>query len=203
MLSAWIDGGDDKMARTPSTMLELGTSAPDFVLPEPATGKTISLSDYLGKPLLVVFICNHCPFVLHIVDKLAELAKTFSGDGVQFVAINSNDVANYPDDAPQKMPAMSERFGLDFPYLFDESQEVAKAYRAACTPDFYLFDADHRLVYRGQFDDSRPGNDEPVTGEDLADAIKAVLASLPPLTEQKPSLGCNIKWKAGNEPDYF
>ncbi len=191
------------MARTPSTMLELGTPAPGFSLPEPATGKTVSLSDFLGKPLLVVFICNHCPYVLHIADKLAELAKVFSSKGVQFVAINSNDVVNYPDDAPEKMPAMGERFSFDFPYLFDESQAVAKAYRAACTPDFYLFDADHSLAYRGQFDDSRPSNDEPVTGEDLVDAIKALLANLSPLSEQKASLGCNIKWKTGNEPDYF
>lgn len=191
------------MARTPSTMLELGTPAPDFNLPEPATGKRIGLRDFTGRPVLVVFICNHCPYVLHIADKLAEVAKTFQQSDVEFVAINSNDVANYPDDSPEKMPAMSERFGFTFPYLFDESQEVARAYQAACTPDFYLFDADHRLVYRGQFDDARPRNEEPVTGSDLSDAIKALLANMPPIDEQKPSLGCNIKWKAGNEPDYF
>jgi len=191
------------MARTPSTMLELGTAAPAFALPEPATGKTVSLDAFAGSPLLVVFICNHCPYVLHIADRLAELAREFQSQGVKFVAINSNDVANYPDDSPEKMGAMSERFGFSFPYLFDESQEIAKAYRAACTPDFFLFDAEHVLVYRGQFDDARPRNDEPVTGADLADAIRAVLANLPLLTEQKPSLGCNIKWKSGNEPDYF
>jgi peroxiredoxin len=191
------------MARTPSTMLELGTRAPAFSLPEPATGKTVSLADFAGRPLLVVFICNHCPYVLHIADKLAEVARTFQQSDVEFVAINSNDVANYPDDSPEKMPAMSARYGFTFPYLFDESQEVAKTYRAACTPDFFLFDADHKLAYRGQFDDARPRNDEPVTGNDLSDAIKALLANLPPLEEQKPSLGCNIKWKAGNEPDYF
>lgn len=191
------------MARTPSTMLELGTPAPGFSLPEPATGKTVNLSDFAGRPLLVVFICNHCPYVLHIADKLAEIAKEYQQSDVEFVAINSNDVANYPDDSPEKMPAMSERFGFTFPYLYDESQHVAKAYRAACTPDFYLFDADHKLVYRGQFDDARPRNDEPVTGADLTDAIKALLANMPPLEEQKPSLGCNIKWKEGNEPEYF
>ncbi len=191
------------MARTPSTMLELGTPAPAFSLPEPATDKTVSLADFSGRPLLVVFICNHCPYVLHIAGKLAEIAREFQQQDVEFVAINSNDVANYPDDGPDKMPAMSEKFGFTFPYLFDETQEVAKAYRAACTPDFYLFDSDHRLVYRGQFDEARPRNDEPVTGADLSDAIKSLLANMPPLEEQKPSLGCNIKWKAGNEPDYF
>jgi peroxiredoxin len=191
------------MARTPSTMLGLGTTAPDFSLPEPASGKNVSLGNFRGKPLLVVFICNHCPYVLHIAAKLGEIAVEFSGKGVQFVAINSNDVVNYPDDAPEKMPALGQRFGFTFPYLFDETQAVAKAYRAACTPDFYLFDADHALIYRGQFDNSRPSNDEPITGSDLTDAIKALLANLPPLTEQKPSLGCNIKWKAGNEPEYF
>jgi len=191
------------MARTPSTMLELGTPAPDFSLPEPATGKTISLSDFKAKPLLVVFICNHCPYVLHIADKLVEIAREYQKKGVEFVAINSNDVANYPDDSPEKMPAMSERFGFTFPYLYDESQEVAQAYRAACTPDFYLFDSNHQLVYRGQFDSARPRNDEPVTGEDLSAAINALLSNMPPLEEQLPSLGCNVKWKPGNEPEYF
>lgn len=191
------------MARTPSTMLELGTAAPDFSLPEPATGKTVSLSDFAGKPLVVVFICNHCPYVLHIAAKLGELAAEYQQHGVELVAINSNDVTNYPDDSPEKMPAMAKEYGFTFPYLFDVSQEVAKAYRAACTPDLYLFDSQHKLVYRGQFDEARPRNDEPVTGADLSDAIKAVLANLPPLDEQKPSLGCNIKWKEGNEPDYF
>lgn len=190
------------MARTPSTMLELGTPAPAFSLPEPAGGKPVSLADFAGRPVLVVFICNHCPYVLHIAEKLAEIAKEYQRD-IEVIAINSNDVANYPDDSPDNMPAMSEKYGFTFPYLFDESQEVAKAYRAACTPDFFLFDSEHRLVYRGQFDDARPRNDEPVTGADLNDAIKALLANMPPLEEQKPSLGCNIKWKQGNEPDYF
>lgn len=191
------------MARTPSTMLELGTPAPAFSLPDPATGKTVKLTDFSGRPVLVVFICNHCPYVLHIAEKLAHIASEYQQRDVEFVAINSNDVENYPDDSPDKMPAMSEKYGFTFPYLFDETQEVARAYRAACTPDFFLFDADHRLVYRGQFDDARPRNDEPVTGADLSDAIKALLANMPPIEEQKPSLGCNIKWKAGNEPDYF
>lgn len=191
------------MARTPSTMLELGTTAAEFSLPEPATGNTVSLADFHSKPLLLVFICNHCPYVLHIAAKLGELAVEFAARGVQFVAINSNDVVNYPDDAPDKMVGMGQRFGFTFPYLFDESQQVATTYRAACTPDFYLFDATHTLIYRGQFDSSRPGNDEPVTGADVANAINALLAHQPPLPEQIPSLGCNIKWKPGNEPDYF
>lgn len=191
------------MARTPSTMLELGTAAPDFALLEPATGNTVSLSDFRGEPLVVVFICNHCPFVKLIAEKLAEVANTYQEKGVSFVAINSNDVANYPDDSPEKMVDFVKEYGVGFPYVFDETQEVAKAYRAACTPDFYLFDSDHKLVYRGQFDAARPGNEEPVTGADLADAIKALLANLPVTDEQTPSLGCNIKWKPGNEPDYF
>lgn len=191
------------MARTPSTMLELGTPAPAFTLPEPATGKSVSLADFAGRPVLVVFICNHCPYVLHIAEKLAAIAHEYQQRDIEFIAINSNDVVNYPDDSPEKMPAMSEKYGFTFPYLFDESQEVAQAYRAACTPDFFLFDSEHKLVYRGQFDDARPRNDEPVTGADLSDAIKALVANMPPLEEQKPSLGCNIKWKEGNEPDYF
>ncbi|MGM0594241.1 MAG: thioredoxin family protein [Pseudomonadota bacterium] len=191
------------MARTPSTMLELGTPAPAFSLPESASGKTVSLEDFRGRPVVVAFICNHCPYVLHIAGKLAELAHRYQQQGVEFVAINSNDVANYPDDSPDKMPVMAQKYGFTFPYLFDESQAVAKSYRAACTPDFYLFDSEHKLVYRGQFDNARPRNDEPITGADLEDALKALLANLPPLEEQKPSLGCNIKWKEGNEPDYF
>ena len=191
------------MARTPSTMVDLGTAAPDFTLLEPLTGNTISLSDFSGKPLVVLFICNHCPFVKLIAEKLAEVANTYQEKGVAFVAINSNDVANYPDDSPEKMVAFVREYGIGFPYLFDETQAVAKAYRAACTPDIYLFDAAHKLVYRGQFDAARPGNEEPVTGADLSDAIKALLANLPVADEQTPSLGCNIKWKPGNEPDYY
>lgn len=191
------------MARTPSTMLELGTSAPDFSLQEPVTGNTVALADFAGKPLVVAFICNHCPFVKLIAKKLAEVGNEYQEKDVGFVAINSNDVANYPDDSPEKMVDFVREYGLDFPYLFDETQAVAKAYRAACTPDFYLFDAGHRLVYRGQFDAARPGNDQPVTGRDLTDAIKALLANMPVVDEQTPSLGCNIKWKQGNEPAYY
>lgn len=191
------------MARTPSTMLELGTPAPKFSLPEPVTGKTVSLSDFAGKPLVVVFICNHCPFVKLIAEQLATVGDEFQQKSVGFVAINSNDVANYPDDSPEKMVEFVRQYAIHFPYLYDESQEIAKAYRAACTPDFYLFDADHKLAYRGQFDAARPGNDQPVTGADLTEAIRALLANIPVPAEQIPSLGCNIKWKPGNEPDYY
>ena len=191
------------MARTPSTMLPLGTPAPAFQLPEPASGRHVSLSDFAGRPLVVAFICNHCPYVKHIAAVLARLANEYHGKDVDFVAINSNDVANYPDDSPEKMLEFIDEYRIGFPYLFDESQQVAKAYQAACTPDLYLFDSEHKLVYRGQFDASRPGNDLPVTGNDLEDAIKALLANLSISDEQIPSLGCNIKWKAGNEPDYF
>ncbi len=191
------------MARTPSTMLELGTAAPAFSLPEPATGNIVSLNDFAGKPLVVAFICNHCPFVKLIAAQLATVGDDFQKQNVGFVAINSNDVANYPDDSPEKMREFFREYAINFPYLYDETQEVAKAYRAACTPDFYLFDADHKLVYRGQFDAARPGNDQPVTGADLSAAIRALLANLPIPKEQTPSLGCNIKWKQGNEPDYY
>lgn len=191
------------MARTPSTMLELGTPAPDFSLPEPTTGNTVSLKDFAGKPLVVIFWCNHCPFVKHIANRVGELADSYLPQDVAFVSITSNDVNYKPEDGVDKMPAFIAEYGIHFPYLYDASQEVAKAYRAACTPDFYLFDADHKLAYRGQFDDARPGNDAPVTGADLEDAIKALLANLPVSEEQKASLGCNIKWKEGNEPDYF
>lgn len=191
------------MARTPSTMLELGTTAPAFSLPEPATGNTVSLSNFSGQSLVVAFICNHCPFVKLIAAQLAVVGEEFQQKGVGFIAINSNDVANYPDDSPEKMAEFVREYGIHFPYLYDESQEIAKAYRAACTPDFYLFDAEHRLIYRGQFDAARPGNDQPVTGADLTDAIRALLANLPVPVEQTPSLGCNIKWKPGNEPEYY
>jgi thiol-disulfide isomerase/thioredoxin len=191
------------MARTLSTMLELGTPAPDFSLPEPTTGNTFSPKDFVGKPLVVIFWCNHCPFVKHIAARVGALADSYLPQDVAFVAITSNDVEFKPEDGTDKMPAFIEEYGIHFPYLYDESQAIAKAYRAACTPDFYLFDADHRLAYRGQFDDSRPGNDAPVTGADLEDAIKALLANLSVPEEQKASLGCNIKWKPDNEPDYF
>jgi peroxiredoxin len=190
------------MARTPSTMLELGTSAPDFKLPDPE-GRQISLADFADKSaLLVMFICNHCPFVKHIRGELANLGKTYSEKGVGIVAINSNDVANYPDDSPANMAKEIAEAGYVFPYLYDETQEVAKTYHAACTPDFFLFDGDRKLAYRGQLDDSRPGNDLPVTGKDLRAALDAVIAGQSPASDQQPSIGCNIKWKAGNEPDY-
>ncbi len=184
-------------------MLPLGTKAPDFRLPD-TTGKTISLSDFRKAPaLVVVFMCDHCPYVKHIRSGLAQLAKDYSAKGVAMVGISSNDVANYPADSPAKMAEEAKAAGYIFPYLYDESQEVAKAYRAACTPDIYLFDGDQRLAYRGQLDDSRPGSNVPVTGKDLRAAIDAVLAGRPVSANQKPSIGCNIKWKPGNEPDYF
>lgn len=191
------------MARTPSTMLALGTSAPDFSLPEPATGKTVALKDFQGQPLLVAFICNHCPYVLHIQTEFARMAAEYQAKGIAVVAINANDVANYPDDSPEKMRQQVKDVPYTFPYLFDESQQVAKAYQAACTPDFFLFDAKHQLYYRGQFDDSRPRNDSPVTGKDMRAALDSLLAGLAAPENQLASLGCNIKWKAGNEPGYF
>jgi len=191
------------MVKTASTMLPLGTRAPDFALPD-VEGKTISLAEFTdAKALLVAFICNHCPFVKHVADDFARLADEYQRKGVAVVAINSNDVENYPDDAPEKMADEVKQRGYTFPYLYDADQQVAQAYRAACTPDFYVFDADRRLVYRGQMDSSRPGNGEPVTGEDLRAALDAVLAGQPVREEQTPSIGCNIKWKPGNEPDYF
>jgi thiol-disulfide isomerase/thioredoxin len=191
------------MARTPSTMLELGTVAPDFTLLEPATGHLISRQDFSGKPLLVAFICNHCPYVILIRDVFAQLAKDYQERGVAIVAINANDVANYPDDSPEKMIEEVHNHAYTFPYLYDETQAVAKAYQAACTPDLFLFDHDHKLFYRGQFDDARPRSDVPVTGNDLRHALDRLLDNMYPPDEQKASLGCNIKWKAGNEPDYY
>jgi len=192
------------MVRTASTMmLSLGAKAPDFALPD-TEGRLVRLSDFQGAPaLLVIFMCNHCPYVKHIADELARFAKEYQAKGVAIVGINSNDVANYPDDSLEKMREEVKLQGYTFPYLYDETQEVAKAYRAACTPDFFLFDKEHRLVYRGQFDDSRPSNGVPVTGKDLRAALDAVLSGKPVPPDQKPSLGCNIKWKPGNEPEYF
>jgi peroxiredoxin len=191
------------MARTPSTMWPLGTTAPDFSLMN-VDGQMVSLSDFAGAPaLLVMFICNHCPFVKHVADQLAALGRDYTAQGVGIVAINSNDVSKHPADSPEQMVAEAEERGYVFPYLYDETQEVAKAYRAACTPDFFLFDADKKLVYRGQLDSSRPDSGIPVTGEDLRAALDAVLAGKPVAAEQRASLGCNIKWAAGNEPDYF
>ena len=188
------------MVQTPSTMLDLGTGAPDFTLPEPLTGNTVSLSDQQGKPLLVVFSCNHCPYVLHIIDSFASLANAARKRGFAVVMINSNDVIGYPQDDPLKMIEFARARGFEFPYLYDESQQVAAAYQAACTPDFYLFDAAHRLVYRGQYDGSRPGNQEPVNGADLQAAVDALLAGEAVADAQIPSVGCNIKWRAENEP---
>lgn len=184
-------------------MLPLGTSAPDFLLPDPA-GKMVGLSDFKdAKALLVVFMCNHCPFVKNIRGGLALVAKDYAPKEGAVVGISSNDVANYPDDSPAKMAQEARAAGYIFPYLYDESQEVAKAYRAACTPDLFLFDKDRKLVYRGQFDDSRPGNGKPVTGADVRAAFDAVLGGKPASGSQKPSIGCNIKWKPGNEPNYL
>lgn len=192
------------MAVTPSTMLELGTPAPDFKLPEPTTGRQVSLSDFKdASALLVVFMCNHCPYVKHIQRQMSDMIKTYQREGLAAVGISSNDVSTHPDDGPEQMAAEAKRLGYTFPYLYDESQAVAKAYRAACTPDIYLFDRERKLVYRGQFDNSRPGSDRPVTGSDLRAAITAVLAGKQPSAEQKPSMGCNIKWKTGEAPDYF
>lgn len=180
------------MARTPSTMIDLGSSAPDFALLDPASGKTIA-RDQLKKPkgLLVIFMCNHCPFVKHILDGLRSLGNDYRNSDIGLVAISSNDAANYPEDAPEKMPALN----LGMTYLYDETQAVAKAYDAACTPDFFLYDGDLKLVYRGQFDGARPGNDVAVSGEDLRKAMNALLAGSAISTQQIPSLGCNIKWK--------
>ncbi len=189
------------MARTESRMLELGTEAPEFSLPD-ADGEEHSLAD--GAPAcLVMFICNHCPFVKHVREELAAIGRDYGKRGVAIYAINSNDAATHPDDSPENMKREAERFGYEFPYLVDADQSVAKAYDAACTPDFYLFDGERRLVYRGQLDDSRPGNDKPVNGRDLRAALDAVLAGKEPLAEQRPSVGCNIKWKPGNAPAWF
>lgn len=188
------------MAATPSTMLPLGTPAPDFSLPDPATGRTVALAGVqTPRGLLVAFLSNHCPFVKHVKAELVRFGRDYAARGLGIVAIMSNDVEKYPDDAPELMA----REGYPFPYLHDESQQVAQAYRAACTPDFFLFDGHGHLVYRGQLDASRPGNDVPVTGADLRAAADAVLAGDPVPVEQTPSIGCNIKWKPGNEPDYF
>jgi peroxiredoxin len=190
------------MAVTASKMLTLGTPAPNFSLPD-IEGNIVSLADFEESPaLLVIFMCNHCPFVKHVLSDLVRLAREYQAKGVAVVGINSNDVANYPEDSPEMMAKLVEEAGFSFPYLYDETQEVAKAYQAACTPDFFLFDKESKLAYRGQMDDSRPGNDIPVTGVDLTAAIDAVLAGSEVNSEQKPSIGCNIKWKEGNEPEY-
>ncbi|MCX7879606.1 MAG: thioredoxin family protein [Ignavibacteria bacterium] len=184
------------MAATPSKMVPLGTPAPDFRLLDVLSGKFYSLDDFKnGKPLLVMFICNHCPYVMHIIEKLVELTKKYITKGVNVVAINSNDYEAYPEDSPIKMKEYAQRFGYPFPYLIDETQEVAEKFEAVCTPDFFLYDSNLLLVYRGQFDDSRPGNNLPPSGNDLALALDLVLENKPIDFEQKPSIGCNIKWK--------
>jgi len=191
------------MVMTASTMLPLGTPAPDFSLPN-VGGRTISLSDFAdNKGLLVIFMCNHCPFVKHLRSALAEFGREYQAKGLGIVGISSNDVSTHPDDSPEKMVEEAQDAGYTFPYLYDESQDIAKAYHAACTPDFFLFDGNCKLVYRGQFDDSRPDSGIPVTGADLRSACDAVLAGGAVPAEQKPSIGCNIKWKAESAPAYF
>ncbi|MBI4396231.1 MAG: thioredoxin family protein [Elusimicrobia bacterium] len=192
------------MVRTESTMLPLGTLAPDFHLPDAVSGQRISLETFVRQPaLLVMFICNHCPYVQHVKRELARLGRDYQDKNLGIVAISSNDVAEYSEDSPDQLRALARSEGYAFPVCYDESQETAKAYTAACTPDFFLFDRARKLVYRGQLDDSRPGNGKPVTGRDLRSAIDAVLAGKPVDANQKPSLGCNIKWKANQEPSYF
>ncbi|MCK9522517.1 MAG: thioredoxin family protein [Proteobacteria bacterium] len=193
------------MARTASTMLPLQTPAPSFSLPDVVSGSEVRLGDFAdARGLLVMFVSVHCPYVQHVATALADLGRDYAPSGLGIVAISANDIAAYPQDAPEHLQKMARDLGFVFPVLYDESQAVAKAYTAACTPDFFLFDAQQRLVYRGQLDDSRPGSDTPVTGADLRAAIDALLAG-DPIDEagQKPSMGCNVKWKPGNEPDYF
>lgn len=191
------------MALTESTMLELGTPVPDFDLPDPA-GERVRLRDFAdAEGLIVAFICNHCPFVKHIREEVAAFAKEYMQHNIAMVAINANDVSSHPADAPEQMREEAETLGYGFPYVYDESQETAKAYRAACTPEFYLFDKERKLVYRGRFDGSTPSNGEPVTGNELRRATDAVLAGNTADPDQRPGIGCNIKWKPGNEPDYF
>jgi peroxiredoxin len=190
------------MALTPSTMLPIATAAPEFRLPD-TDGRTVSLDAFKGAPaLLVMFLCNHCPYVKHVRHELARLCQEYQAKGVAVVGINSNDVLTHPDDSPAMMAKEKSEVGYTFPYLYDESQAVAKAYQAACTPDFFLFDKAQKLAYRGQMDGSRPGNPIPVTAKDLRSALDAVLAGEPVAPDQRPSMGCNIKWKRGNEPNY-
>jgi peroxiredoxin len=191
------------VVKTLSTMLPLGTAAPNFSLPD-VDGRTVSLADFAGsKALLVMFICNHCPFVKHVAAQLAQLARDYQPRGVAIVGISSNDIEAHPADSPAEMKTEAEMRGYTFPYLFDATQQVARAYQAACTPDFFLFDSQQKLAYRGQLDDSRPGNNLPVTGADLRAALDSLVAGKAVPAEQKASIGCNIKWKPGNEPGYF
>ncbi|MFH1263627.1 MAG: thioredoxin family protein [Pseudomonadota bacterium] len=192
------------MAETPSTMLSLGTRAPDFSLRNVMEDRPYSLTDTKGaRALLVMFICNHCPYVQRIMPEFKKLQDDYLSKGVKIVAINSNDVTSYPQDGPTPMRELALKEGWRFPFLLDETQKVAQAYRAACTPDFFLFDGSTKLVYRGQLDDARPGNSKPVNGKDLRAALDAVLSGKTVTVEQKPSIGCNIKWRRGNEPSYF
>ena len=192
------------MTRTLSTMLQLGTKAPEFALPDVVIGKTVSPDTFKSKrALLVMFICRHCPYVKHVQQEIARIGQDYGGKDVGIVAISSNDPVEYPEDSPASLKEMVKEQDFTFPLCFDESQEAAKAYRAACTPEFYVFDKERRLVYRGQLDDARRGNDLPVTGKDLRAALDAVLSDKQVDRNQKPSIGCNIKWKPGNEPEYF
>jgi peroxiredoxin len=192
------------MAATESTMLGLGTPAPDFALPDTVSGRTIRLADFAGKQgLLVMFLCPHCPFVKHIQQGLAALLAEYRTKPLGIVAISPNDVSQFPEDSPEGLRQSAMELGFEFPYCYDETQEVAKAFEAACTPDFFLFDGQQRLVYRGQFDSSRPNNGKPVTGDGLRAALDAVLDGKPASADQRPSIGCNIKWKPGNEPAYY
>lgn len=192
------------MVRTLSTMLDLGTEAPDFELPDVVSGRTYSLDSFADKKaLLVMFICRHCPYVKHVQEELARIGRDYQDRDVAVVAVSSNDAAEHPDDAPESLKQQAAEQGFVFPYLYDEDQSAAKAYTAACTPDFFLFDKDRRLAYRGQLDDSRPKGETPVTGRDLRAALDALLADAPVPEDQRASLGCNIKWKPGNAPEYF
>jgi len=185
----------------PSTMLKLGTKLPDFDLPD-YNGTIVSSSDFEAQPLLVVFLCNHCPYVKHIIDVFADTSDDYQQKGIGVVGISVNDIDQYPEDAPEKMKEFATEHKMHFPYLYDETQEIAKAFKAACTPDLYLFNREHRLVYRGRFDESRPGNDIPVTGKDLTKAVEALVNGKPISEEQYPSAGCSLKWKPGNAPEY-
>ena len=191
------------MTLTPSTMLDLGTEAPSFTLADPE-GNSFDLSkQQIDRGLLVIFMCNHCPYVIHIREQLVQRIREYQGQGITVVAINSNDYITHPDDSPERMAQDAKKFGYTFPYLVDEAQQVARAYQAACTPDLYLFDQDRKLVYRGQFDSARPGNTTPVSGDDLTAAVAQMLEGKEIQVVQQPSMGCNIKWKAGYEPSYF
>ena len=184
-------------------MVALGTRAPAFSLPDVVTGKTVSLDSFLGKKaLLVMFICRHCPYVQHVKEELAKIGRDYAAKDVGMVAISSNDAEKYTDDSPAGLKSMAQELGFTFPFCYDEDQQVAKAYSAACTPDFFLFDRDRKLVYRGQLDESRPGNGKPVTGQDLRKAVDRVLHDLPVPPTQRPSMGCNVKWKPGNQPSF-